>query len=425
MKFLPLVWRNLLRRKIRTGFTLGAIFIGFVLFGAAMAIRVAFTLGVDVAGADRLVSIHKISLIMPLPKSYMGRIQGLQGVADVSYANWFGAYYQTSRNQFANMAVDTESWLRIYPEYSPPEDQKKAWMANRTGALVGVDTAKRFGWKIGDRVPLTGTIFRKPDGSPWEFTIEAIYDSPVKGVDKTQFFFHWAYLNEVLRSARGFGTGGDIVGWYVIKVADPATSDQLAQRVDAMFANSQAETKTSTEKAFVSDFAKQIGEIGTIMVLIVTAAMAMILLIAGNTMAQSVRERTNELAVMKTLGFTERHILTLVLLESCAIAVIGGALGLGVAWLVISQGDPTGGFLPAFYFPVRDVIVGAVLVLALGVGSGFIPAMQAVRSASDRLEKARSKSPNDDYDNDRVGDADLDVSMGGKSGSGGRGKGGS
>ena len=379
LRFLPLVWRNLMRRKVRTGFTLGAIIIGFILFGAAMAIRVAFTLGVEVAGADRLMTIHKVSLIMPLPKSYQGRIQGLKGVTDSSWANWFGGYYQTTSNQFANMAVDPESWLRIYPEYSPPPEQKKTWLANRTGALVGITTANKFGWKVGDRIPLQGTIYRRPDGGPWEFTIDGIYDSAVPGVDKTQLFFHWEYLNETLRAGRGFGSGGDFVGWYVIKVADPATSDQLAKQIDALFANSQAETKTATEKAFVSDFAKQVGEIGTIMIMIVTVAMFLILLIAGNTMAQSVRERTSELAVMKTLGFSEGKLLTLVLLESCATATVGGAIGLAIAWFVISQGDPTGGLLPAFYLPVRDVVVGGVLVLFLGFASGLVPAFQAGR----------------------------------------------
>ena len=379
MKYLPLVWRNLLRRKIRTGFTLGAIMIGFVLFGAAMAIRVAFTMGVEVAGADRLVAIHKTGLIFLMPRSYLGRIQGLEGVTDAAYANWFGGYYQTTSNQFANMAVDPESWLRVYPEYSPPEEQRKAWLANRMGAIVGITTARKFGWKVGDRIPLQATIYRNPDGSPWEFTIEGIYDSATPGVDKTQFFFHWEYLNETIKRGRGYGSIGDMVGWFVIKVKDPATSDQLATRVDTMFANSQAETKTATEKAFVSDFAKQVGEIGTIMIMIVTVAMFLILLIAGNTMAQSVRERTSELAVMKTLGFTEGRLLVLVLLESCIIAIIGGAIGLALAWLVISQGDPTGGLLPAFYLPRRDLIVGAVLVVALGIGAGLVPAVQAQR----------------------------------------------
>ncbi len=376
MKYLPLVWRNLLRRKVRTTFTLLSILIAFVLFGILMAIRVAFTMGVEVAGADRLMTIHKVSLIQPLPKSYEGRIRSLEGVTDVSHANWFGAYYQTTANQFANMAVDPESWLRMYPEFELTPEQKTAWLEDRTGAIVGIDTARKYGWKIGDRVPLQATIYRRADGAPWEFTIDGIYDSPIKGTDKTQLFFHWAYLNESLRR-NGFGQ--DQVGWYVMRVADPAASDSLAKRIDEMFANSSAETKTSTEKAFVSDFAKQVGDIGAIMIATVGVAMFIILLVAGNTMAQSVRERTNELAVLKTLGFGNGLIMVLVLIESCAIALLGAGAGLALSWLAVSQGDPTNGLLPAFYLPNRDLVVGALIAVVLGIGTGLFPALLASR----------------------------------------------
>jgi putative ABC transport system permease protein len=376
MKFLPLVWRNLTRRKVRTIFTLLSIAIGFILFGAGMAIRAAFSLGVEVAGADRILSIHKISLIMPLPKSYLDRIRTIEGVKEVSHANWFGGYYQNDTQQFATMAVDPESWLRMYPEFQLPEEQKKAWLANRGGAIVGTDTAKKYGWKVGDRVPLIGTIYRKPDGSPWDFTIEGIYTSDVPATDKTQFFFHYNYLNE---SIRGGSFGSDFVGWYVMRIADPEQSADVAKRIDALFANSSAETKTSTEKAFVSDFAKQVGEIGTIMIAIVTIAMFMILLIAGNTMAQSVRERTNEMAVLKTLGFTQGRVVSLVLLESCTMALVAGGIGLTIAWFIIARGDPTGGLLATFHFPVRDLIIGIALVFTLGILTGLLPAVQAGR----------------------------------------------
>jgi putative ABC transport system permease protein len=207
-------------------------------------------------------------------------------------------------------------------------------------------------------------------------TIDGIYDSTKPGVDKTQLFLQWEYLNETFRDS-GYFAGQ--VGWYIIRVADPSTSDQLAKRIDAMFANSQAETKTATEKAFVSDFAKQVGDIGAIMTAIAAVVMFFILFVTGNAMAQSIRERTNELAVLKTLGFSQGRILTLVLLESCLIALIGGAIGLGLAWAIISQGDPTGGMLPAFYLPARDLAVGVGLVLTLGLATGLLPAMQASR----------------------------------------------
>jgi putative ABC transport system permease protein len=375
MKYLPLIWRNLLRRKIRTIFTTASIFIAFLLFGVLMAIKAAFGMGIDVAGADRLMMIHKVSFIQLLPKSYKERIRSVEGVTQITHANWFGGIYQDPSNFIANMAVDPESWLAMYPEFTLPEEQKKAWFANRTGAIVGIDTAKRFGWKVGDRVPLRGTIYRKPDDSPWEFTIDGIYDSPVKGTDKTQFFFHYDYLNETISGS----FGGDLVNWYVVKVENPAEADTVAKRMDALFANSPAETKTATEKVFASDFAKQVGDIGSIMTAIAAVVILFILFVAGNAMAQSIRERTNELAILKTLGFTDGRVLAMVLLESSLVALLGGGLGLFAAWLVIAQGDPTGGLLPIFHFPPKDLVLGSTLVLVLGLLSGMVPALQAGR----------------------------------------------
>lgn len=375
MRYLHIVWRNLLRRKVRTIFTVLSIFVAFVLFGILMAVRAAFSMGIDLAGADRLMVLNKISLIMPLPSSYKEQVRAIEGVKDVTHANWFGGYYQETRNQFANMAVEPESWLRMYPEFVITEDEKNAWLADRQGAIVGIDTAKRFGWKKGDRVPLQATIFRRPDGSAWEFNISGIYDSPVKGTDKTQLFFHYAYLNESLRTM----TLGNQVGWYVIKVNDPEQSPAIAKTIDQMYANSQTETKTDSEKAFVAGFAKQIGNISLITQLIASAAIFMILIVTANTMAQSIRERTGELAVLKTLGFGDGRVLSMVLIESCVIALIGGGLGLAVSWVIVAGGDPTGGFLPMFYFPVKDLIAGFALVLLLGVVAGAFPAWQAGR----------------------------------------------
>jgi putative ABC transport system permease protein len=375
MKFLPLVWRNLLRRKVRTIFTVLSIFTAFLLFGVLMALRAAFSMGVELAGADRMMILNKISLIMPLPESYGERVRTVEGVKEVSHANWFGGYYREPKNAFANMAVDAETWLQMYPEFHLSDEQKKAWLADRLGAIVGADTAKRFGWKLGDRIPIEATIYRRPDNKGWEFNIDGIYDSPVKGTDKTQLFFHYDYLSEVLRNSNFSGQ----VGWYVIKVADPSRSADIARKIDTMFANSPAETKTDTEKAFVAGFAKQIGNISLITQMVAAAAILMILLITANTMAQSIRERTGELAVLKTLGFGDGRVLSMVLLESCFIALLGGSIGLAVSWFLISLGDPTGGFLPTFYFPIRDLILGIALVVALGVLAGALPAWQAGR----------------------------------------------
>src|SRR4029079_5628751 len=378
MKFLPIVWRNLLRRKFRTIFTIGAIFFAFLLFGVLMAIRSAFNMGVEMAGQGRLMVIDKVSIINPLPASYEQQIKQVEGVTDITHANWFGGYYQDVRNQFATFATDPESWLRIYArEFELPEDQKKAWIADRTGAIVGADTAKKYGFKVGQRVPIQGTIYRRPDGGPWEFTIDGIYDSKIKGADKTNLLFNYQYLRETIPEQSVFR---DRYNWYVFTVADPDRAPEIAAKIDARFANSPSETKTNTEKAFVSDFAKQVGDIGTIMMWIVGMAMFTILLVSGNTMAQAIRERTGELAVLKTLGFGDGRILGMVLLESVVIAVAGGAFGLAVSFAFITvTGDPTHGMLPAFYFPTPQIILGIALVLGLGIASGLLPAWQASR----------------------------------------------
>jgi putative ABC transport system permease protein len=375
MKYLHIVWKNLLRRKIRTIFTLLSIFVAFLLFGYLMAVKAAFGMGVDLAGADRLMILNKISLIMPVPANYGEKVRAIEGVRAVTHANWFGGYFQETKNTFANMAVDPETWLAMYPEFVVPEDQKKAWFADRQGALVGADLAKRFGWKVGDRIPLQATIFARPDRRAWEFNVSGIYDSPVKGTDKTQLFFHYAYLNEAVRNT----SFGSQVGWFVIKVDDPAQSPAIAAKIDQMFANSPTETKTDSEKAFVAGWAKQIGNISLITQLIASAAIFMMLLVTANTMAQSIRERTSELAVLKTLGFGDGRVLSMVLMESCVLALVGGLAGLGLAWILVSKGDPTGGFLPAFYFPVPDLFIGVLIVVALGFAAGAIPAWQAGR----------------------------------------------
>lgn len=373
MKFLPLVWRNLMRRKVRTIFTALSILVAFLLFGGLMALRGAFSMGIDIAGQDRLVMIHKVSFIQPLPFAYRGRIEASPGVTAVTHASWFGGIYQEPSNFFAQMAVEPESWLEMYPEYVLPPEQKQAWLANRTGCIVGRATADRFGWKVGDRVPLQGTIWRKEDGSAWEFTVDGIYEAGKPGTDTTQMFFQYDYLNE----ARTIGR--DWVGWYVVRIADADAAVDISQRLDAQFANSSSETKTSTEKAFVQAFANQIGDIGAIMIAIVVTVLFTILLVAGNTMAQSIRERTGELAVLKTLGFSDKGVLSLVLVESLVLALVAGGLGLAVAWVVIQLGDPTNGLLPAFYLPWRDVAIGVALIVTLGLAAGALPAWQAGR----------------------------------------------
>jgi putative ABC transport system permease protein len=376
MKYFPLVWSNLKRKKLRTTFTLLSIAVAFILFGYLAAIRMAFTAGVEVSGADRLLVIHKVAIIQPLPISYRDRIAAVDGVEKVSFFNWFGGIYQDPKNFFGQMAVESDTFFDLYPEYILPEEQKRAWMADRAGAVVGRVTANRFGWKVGDKIPIQGTIYRKTDGSnTWEFNLSGIYDGAEKGTDTSNLYFHYDYLNEG-------AAGGDlgIVGWYGIRIADPARAGEIAERIDSLFANSPAETKTQTEKAVAQSFANQVGNIGQMITFILAAVFFTILLVAGNTMAQAVRERTAELAVLKTLGFSHGKVLGLVLVESCLLAALGGLLGLGIAWtLITALGDPTNGSLPVFYFPERDVALGVALTLLLGLVTGLLPAVQAMR----------------------------------------------
>ena len=374
MKFFPLVWSNLRRKKARTTLTLLSIVVAFVLFGLLCAIQQALLGGIDVAGASRLVVRHKVSIIQLLPASYKARMERIPGVVKAAHQTWFGGVYQDPKNFFMQAPVVPEEFLDMYPEILLPADQKSVWLKTRTGAVVGRKTMERFHWKIGDRIPLNAPIWaRENENHAWEFEIVGVFDGRDKSTDTTGMFFRYDYFDEA--RARGKGE----VGWYSIRVADPARAGEVARLVDAEFENSPAETKTETEGAFVQAWAKQVGDIVTITASILGAVFFTILLVAGNTMAQAVRERTGELGVLKAMGFSRGCVMGLVLAESCLLSVLGGALGLGLAWMLTSKGDPTGGMLPQFYFPTRDLVLGAGLSVALGVVTGLFPAWQAMR----------------------------------------------
>ena len=377
LKFLPLVWSNLRRRKLRLAFTLASIFIAFLLYSFLEAMRYGFSVGVDLAGADRLMTLQKVSIIQPLPASYGNRIRGLKGVKRVSSTTWFGGVYQNEKNQIPLFPVEAETYLEIYAEQTVlPEDQKRAWLSERTGAIVGRTLAKMYDWKVGDVVPMRSAIWRKADGSDtWELKINGIYDAKEGMGDTRNMLMHYDYFNE----ARGPNTQ-DLVGWYVLQLDDPQQGPQIARTIDAMFANSAYETETSTEKAMAQQFTNQIGNIGAILMAVVGAVFFTMLLVTANTMGQSVRERTNELGVLKTLGFTSVAVMMLVLCEGVFITVLGGALGLGFGAFAISGMKPlVEVWLPVFMIPKGSLIVAVVLMVVLGLLAGAIPAAQALR----------------------------------------------
>jgi putative ABC transport system permease protein len=374
MKFLYLTWSNLKRKKLRTTLTVLSILVAFVLYGFLAAIKNAFGGGVNMADADRLMTRHKVSIIQSLPFSYKAKIAGIPGVVGAAHLSWFGGIYQDPKNFFATFAVEPEDYLRMYPEILLPEDQKKAWLQKRTGAIIGRSLADRFQFKVGDRIPLKSPIWRREGGNDaWEFDVVGIYDAGKKNMDTRALIFRYDYFDE----SRGFGKGQ--VGWFGVRIKDPNRAAEIAKQIDAEFENSPFETKSEPEGAMAKGFAQQIGDIGKIMMAIMSAVFFTILLVAGNTMAQSVRERTEELGVLKAMGFTNELVLGLVIFESCIIAFLGGALGLGLALLIMSRGSPAPNIFPVFNMPVRDLGWGVALVVVLGLITGLFPAIQAMR----------------------------------------------
>jgi len=369
MKFLPLVIANLFRKKIRTMLTVGSFAVALFLFGLLAIVRGAFSQGVEIAGADRLVIINKVSLIQPLPLSYRERLLRIPGIKELTFSNWFGGVYQDEKNFFPQFAIDIDHQRAIYPEFVLPDEQWKAFAADRDGAIAGQSIAQRFGWKVGDRIPIKGTIYP----GAWEFNLRGIYRGARVQDDTTQFWFHWDFLDET----RTFGKGD--VGWYVVRVTNPDLSVQVAKAIDTEFANSPYETKTDTEKAFAASFVKQMGNIEFLILTVGAVVFFTLLLVTGNTMAIAVRERVGELAVLKAIGFSDRFVLMLILEESLAIALFGGGLGMLLAKLFSLGGDPTHGILPYFYLPPMAIVTGMATALSVGVVAGILPAISAMR----------------------------------------------
>jgi putative ABC transport system permease protein len=376
MKYLPLVWAALWRRKPRTIFTMLSIVVAFLLYALLSAVNAAFNAGVDVAGADRLITTGRYSLTQVLPFGHLQQVRGVPGVSSVAGQSWFGGYYQRESNFFPQFPTQIEPYLEMYPEMVLPEDQKQAMLTTRTGAIIAKTLADRFGFKIGDRIPIIAGIWPLADGSNnWEFDLVGIFDTK-NPKDRSMFemmLFHHEYFDE----ARQFGKG--TIGWIVIKTDDPDRNEQIIEAVDDLFANSPNETRTETERAFNQSFVKQMGDIGLIMSSIIGAVFFTLLFLTGNTMMQSVRERVPELAVLKTLGYSDVGVLALVLAESLALCVLAAIVGVGLAGLLLPGiAAKLPGFSGLALSPAAFVTaLGIAVVLALVVG--LPPALHAMR----------------------------------------------
>lgn len=378
MKYFPLVWAALMRRKPRTILTMLSVAVAFVLYGLLQGVITAFTAGVAISGADRLITTGKYSLTQMQPVGYAGQIRAVPGVTQVAHQSWFGGIYQEEKNFFAQFPSDVEPYLELYPEVLLPADQKQKFLATRDGAIVLKRLADKYGWKVGDRIPIISTIWPKKDGSNvWEFELVGIFDCK-DGATRAQheyLLFHHEYFEQ----ARAFGAG--TVGWFIARVADPAQGAQVAAAIDARFANSPAPTKTDSEKAFNQGFVKQFGNLQVILGGIMSAVIFTLLMLTGNTMMQSVRERTAELAVLKTLGYRNGLVLTLVLVESALLCLGAAALGMAIAgWLAPAIGDglPIPGF-SGMKLTGAAAGLGLVIAAGLALAVGLPPALRAMR----------------------------------------------
>ena len=373
MKFRRLIFANLFRKKIRLILTIGSFAIALVLFMFLAVVKSAFSRGMEIAGADRLVIQNRIGLIQTMPIAYRDKILTITGVKAITHNNWFGGVYIEEKNFFPQFAIDVENHRQVMSELVVPEDQWQNFVKDRQGAIVGARTAQRFGWKVGDRIPIKDTLYGTD--STWDFNLDGIYHSEKPGGDESQFWFQWKYFDERVPSFIK-----SQIGWYVLKLDGPDDAVRVAKAIDEKFANSANETKTMTESAFAASFAKQFGNIELLILTIGSVVFFTLLLVTGNTMAISVRERTSELAVLKAIGFTDRSVLFLVLAESMAIALVGGILGLLLAAAAIpALGVTLAGLLPQLILSKSTLILGLVFALIVGATSGLLPGIGAMR----------------------------------------------
>ena len=373
MHILKLIFKNSFRHKLRTFLTILGVAIAILAFGLLRTVIDAWYAGVEASSASRLVTRNAVSLVFPLPLSYKEKIRQIEGVKGVSYGTWFGGIYIDEKNFFANYAMEPKTYLAMYPEIITPPDQMAAFLRDRKGAVAGRKLVERFGWKIGDIITLKGTIFP----GNWDFVLRGIYRGRDNTVDETAFFFHWDYLNEVLKKAGRSWT--DQVGWYLIEIKDPHIAADVSLRIDKTFKNSLAETLTETEKAFQLSFISMSEAIVIAIQLVSFVIIFIIMAVVANTMAMTARERIGEYAIFKTLGFSGMHITGLILGESMCITMLGAALGIILTFPAARIfGKELSQFFPIFNVDRETIYMDIVAALVVASVAALFPAWRAV-----------------------------------------------
>ena len=374
MYILKIVFRNVLRHRLRTGLTILGITIAILAFGLLRTVVGLWHIGVERSLATRLVTRNAISLVFSLPISYYERIRQVPGVRRVSYGNWFGGIYIDEKYFFANEAIEPQGFLDLYPEFVLPEDQKLAFIRDRKGCIVGRKLAARYGWRLGDQLTLKGTIFP----GQWEFVLRGIFTGAEKSTEERILFFHWDYLNETLRKT--IPRRADQAGFYIIGISRPELAAQVSQDVDRLFKNSLAETLTETEKAFQLGFASMTEAIMVAIQIVSYVVIVIIMAVVANTMAMTARERIGEYAIFKTMGFKGRHIAGMIFGESLLICISGCLLGILLTFPVGRLfGDLLGDYLPSFEIRRSTIYLDITFALLVGVVAGIFPTLRAVK----------------------------------------------
>ena len=374
MELIKLILRNTLRQRLRATLTILGMAVAILAFCLLRTVVDAWYAGVSAASPNRLVTRNAVSLIFPLPISYRQKILQVSGVSQVAYANWFAGVYIDERHFFPRMAVGPEIFFDLFPEFVIPEDQRKAFQKERNACIVGRKLVQKYGWKLGDTINLTGNIYP----GDWQFVLRGVYSGATKTTDETQFFFRWDYLDEVLRKNMPHRSG--YAGWYIVQIRNPFDGGAISQTIDALFKSSWAKTLTETEKAFQMGFVAMTDAIVMAVRIVSFVVIAVILLVLANTMTMTARERMSEYAVLKTLGFGNRFLFLLISGESMTIALLGGMLGMALAFPVAHEfAKEMSTLLPVFHIHWKTLVLATTLSLAIGLLAAVFPTWRAAR----------------------------------------------